>query len=121
MNNDRLTLTGLRAKGFHGVFPHERLNGQEFVVDLEIGTDAAAAAAADDLALTIHYGDLAERVTAAIGSDPVGLIETLAERIAEIVLSYPSATSATVTVHKPYAPITVPFDDVSITITRRRQ
>lgn len=120
MSGDRLTLTGLRAIGHHGVYEHERQNGQEFVVDLVIATDLAAAAASDDLDQTIHYGELAEKVTAAIGSDPVGLIETLAERIAEIVLDYPSAAAVTVTVHKPFAPITVPFDDVSVTITRGR-
>lgn len=121
MTEDRLTLTGLRATGHHGVFSHERANGQEFVVDLEIATDLAAAAASDDLTKTIHYGILSEQVTAAIESDPVDLIETLAERIAEIVLAYPSAESVTVTVHKPNAPITVPFDDVAVSITRNRQ
>ncbi len=121
MTEDHITLTGLRATGYHGVLEFERKNGQEFVVDLTIVTDLAAAAASDDLSQTIHYGDLAEEVTAAIESDPVGLIETLAERISEIVLINPSAESVTVTVHKPYAPITVPFDDVAVTITRRRQ
>ncbi|MCB1280868.1 MAG: dihydroneopterin aldolase [Salinibacterium sp.] len=120
MNEDRLTLTGLRATGHHGVFDHERRDGQEFVVDLSIATDFAAAAGTDDLANTIHYGILAEQVTAAIERDPVDLIETLAERIADVVLDYPAAASVTVTVHKPHAPITVPFDDVAVTITRSR-
>jgi dihydroneopterin aldolase len=119
-SRDRLELTGLRAFGNHGVYDHERRDGQEFVVDLSIATDFAAAAASDDLALTIHYGELAEKVTAAIERDPVDLIETLAERIALVVLDYPAAASVTVTVHKPHAPITVPFGDVAVTITRGR-
>lgn len=118
---DRLTLTGLRATGHHGVFEHERRDGQEFVVDLDIATDFAAAAGSDDLEDTLHYGVLAERVTAAIERDPVDLIETLAERIAGIVLEFPAAASVTVTVHKPHAPITVPFDDVAVIITRSRR
>lgn len=118
MSGDRLTLTGVRATGNHGVFDHERRDGQEFVVDLDIVTDFAAAAASDDLGLTIHYGVLAEQVVAAIERDPVDLIETLAERIASLVLDYPAAASVTVTVHKPHAPITVPFGDVAVTITR---
>jgi dihydroneopterin aldolase len=117
---DLLTLTGLRATGHHGVFDHERRDGQEFVVDLAIETDFAAAAASDDLANTIHYGVLAEQVVAAIERDPVDLIETLAERIAALVLEYSAAASVTVTVHKPSAPITVPFADVAVTITRSR-
>lgn len=117
---DRLTLTGLRGTGHHGVFDHERRDGQEFVVDLDIATDFAAAAGSDDLADTLHYGVLAEQVVAAIERDPVDLIETLAERIAGVVLAFPAAASVTVTVHKPHAPITVPFDDVAVTITRSR-
>ena len=75
----------------------------------------------DELDKTLHYGILAEQVVAAIERDPVDLIETLAERIASLVLEFPAADSVTVTVHKPHAPITVPFDDVSVTITRRRR
>lgn len=120
MSADRLTLTGLRGTGHHGVFDHERRDGQEFIVDLDIATDFAAAARTDDLEHTLHYGILAERVVAAIERDPVDLIETLAERIADVALAFPSAASVTVTVHKPHAPITVPFDDVAVTITRSR-
>ena len=117
---DLLTLTGLRATGHHGVFDHERRDGQEFVVDVAVTADLSTAAQSDDLDNTLHYGVLAEQVVAAIERDPVDLIETLAERIAQLVLKYPTAESVTVTVHKPGAPITVPFDDVSVTITRSR-
>jgi dihydroneopterin aldolase len=121
VSGDLLTLTGVRAIGHHGVFDHERRDGQEFLVDLAIATDFAAAAASDDLGSTIHYGVLAEQVVAAIERDPVDLIETLAERIADLVLEHPAAASVTVTVHKPHAPITVPFGDVAVTITRSRR
>lgn len=121
MTADRLTLTGLRAIGHHGVFDHERRDGQEFVIDLDVRTDLSAAARTDDLQNTLHYGVLAEQVTAAVERDPVDLIETLAERIAGIVLAHPAAETVTVTVHKPHAPIAVPFDDVAVTITRSRR
>lgn len=121
MSGDHLTLTGLRATGHHGVFDHERRDGQEFVIDVTVFADLSAAGRSDDLGKTLHYGILAEQITAAIERDPVDLIETLAERLAALVLEYPTATSVTVTVHKPHAPITVPFDDVSVTITRSRQ
>jgi dihydroneopterin aldolase len=117
---DRLALTGLRAFGHHGVFEHERTDGQEFVIDLTIWLDVRAAASADDLAETIHYGELAERVVAAVETDPVDLIETVAERVAAIALDHPSADRVEVTIHKPSAPIAVPFSDVSITISRTR-
>ena len=86
MNGDRITLTGLRAFGHHGVFDDERANGQEFVLDVTIFVDFAAAAAGDDLNATVHYGVVAEEIVAAVERDPVDLIETLAERVAAVVL-----------------------------------
>lgn len=115
---DEITLTGLRATAHHGVFDHERRDGQVFVIDVTVYLDLAAAAASDDLARTVHYGVLAEEVVAAVERNPVDLIETVAERIARVVLAHEAARVTRVTVHKPSAPITVPFDDVSVTITR---
>ncbi|MEP6481889.1 MAG: dihydroneopterin aldolase [Rhodoglobus sp.] len=115
---DEITLTGLRAFAHHGVFAHERQDGQEFIIDVSAFLDLTAAGAGDDLAQTVHYGVLAEQVVAAVESDPVDLIETVAERIAAVVLAHEAVRVARVTVHKPAAPITVPFADVSVTITR---
>ncbi|GGE91554.1 dihydroneopterin aldolase [Mycetocola zhadangensis] len=115
---DSLTLTGLRVRAHHGVYDFERENGQDFVIDLTVGIDLRRAAESDDVTTTIHYGELAERVAAAVASDPVDLIETVAERIAALVLSYPAAQDVRVTVHKPDAPIPVPFGDVAVTIVR---
>lgn len=117
---DQLTLTGVRAKGHHGVFDFERAQGQEFVVDVVIDIDAGRPSSTDDLGATVHYGVLAEQIVSDIEREPVDLIETLAERIAATVLSHPAARRTSVTVHKPGAPITVPFSDVSITIDRGR-
>ena len=118
---DRIRLSGLKATGYHGVFDHERRDGQEFTVDLVLYTDVRPAAAADDLTLTAHYGELAEQVCAIIAGDPVNLVETLAERIAAHVLAgFPVVEAVEVTVHKPHAPITVPFGDVEIQIHRER-
>jgi dihydroneopterin aldolase len=117
---DTIRLVGVRARGNHGVFEHERTDGQDFVVDVAVEVDATAAADSDDLAETVHYGVLAEQVVAEIERDPVDLIETLAERIAAAVLTHRAALATEVTVHKPQAPITVPFTDVSITIRRER-
>jgi dihydropteroate synthase len=118
--SDRITLTGLRAFAHHGVFDHERRDGQEFVIDVVAHLDLRAAAAGDELAATVHYGELAEQVVAAVETDPVDLIETVAERVAAVVLRHGAVGQTTVTVHKPQAPITVPFADVSVTIVRGR-
>jgi dihydroneopterin aldolase len=116
---DRVALRGLKARGHHGVFPKEREEGQTFVVDLVLGLDTASAAAADDLTKTVHYGVVAEEVVDVVQGEPVELIETLAQRIADCCLRHVAVREVEVTVHKPEAPITVPFDDVTITIIRR--
>lgn len=116
--HDEITLTGLRASAFHGVLEHERRTGQVFVIDVAVQLDLLPAAAGDDLTKTIHYGELAEEIVAAVESDPVDLIETVAERVAKVVLAHRAARVVRVTVHKPSAPITVPFEDVSVTISR---
>ncbi|BBC35571.1 7,8-dihydroneopterin aldolase [Streptomyces graminofaciens] len=117
---DRVALRGLRARGYHGVFQHEREEGQTFVVDLTLGLDTRPAAADDDLAKTVHYGIVAEEVVGIVEGEPVNLIETLAERIAQACLRHDGVLEVEVGVHKPNAPITVPFDDVTVTITRSR-
>jgi dihydroneopterin aldolase len=116
----RITLCGLRVRGNHGVYDHERRDGQDFVVDLAIDFDLAPAASSDDVADTIDYGVLAGGVAAIVAGEPVNLLETLTERIATSVLSDARVASVTVTVHKPQAPIPLSFDDVSVTVVRSR-
>lgn len=117
---DRLALRGLRGRGRHGVFGHERAEGQSFVVDVVLGLDTTKAAATDDLADSVDYGVLAEQVVGVIEGDPVDLIETLAQRIADRCLAEHLVDEVEVTVHKPQAPVPVPFDDVTVTIFRSR-
>lgn len=117
---DRIELVGLRAMGHHGVFAHERRNGQPFVIDVAVLLPLGAASGSDDLSRTVDYGELAERVVAAVERDPVDLIETVAERVAAVALAFPAVDSVRVTVHKPQAPISVPFDDVRVVIERSR-
>jgi len=115
---DRITLTGIRVRAHHGVFDFEREQGQEFVIDVSVAIDLAAAASGDELGRTVHYGELAVAVAEAVERDPVDLIETVAERVAAVALGFPGVEQAGVTVHKPQAPIEVPFADVAVTIVR---
>lgn len=117
---DEIAVTGIRAFGRHGVYPEERRDGQEFVADVLLFLSLAAAARSDDVADTVHYGELAEEVAAILAGDPVDLLETLASRIADTVLARDLVQRVRVTVHKPAAPIPVPFGDVSVTVTRGR-
>lgn len=117
---DAIALRGIRARGRHGVLPAERELGQEFTVDVTLFLDTAPAAAADDLTRTVDYGELATRLAAVVSGEPVDLIETLAQRLAEVCLSHERVEEVEVSVHKPAAPIPLPFDDVVVTIRRRR-
>lgn len=118
--SDRIALRGLSARGRHGWFSDERDSGQQFVVDVVLGVDTHAAAVSDDLTDTADYGALAERVVGVIAGEPVKLIETLAQRIADVCLGFVKVDDVEVTVHKPEAPVPVPFEDVTVTIRRAR-
>src|SRR5690348_1662802 len=121
LGTDRLSVLGLAVHGHHGVFPEERRDGQEFVIDLTLDVDTRGAAASDDLQQTVDYGSLVDEVRTAVENDPVDLIETLAQRIADVCLSRERVRGVQVTVHKPHAPIQATFDDVALTITRSHQ
>lgn len=117
---DRIRLTGLVARGHHGVFAHEKRDGQEFVVDLELGLDLSVAGASDDLAATVDYGALAQAVVARISGPAFDLIERLAEVVAQDALAHDRVDEVTVTVHKPQAPIEAEFGDVAVVVHRSR-
>jgi dihydroneopterin aldolase/2-amino-4-hydroxy-6-hydroxymethyldihydropteridine diphosphokinase len=117
---DWISLRGVRATGYHGVFEHERRDGQEFVVDLDVSLDLERAGASDHLADTLDYGALAAGVVERIEGEPFDLIERLATVIADDVRRDPRVEQVRVTVHKPQAPVGVPFGDVAVTVTRQR-
>lgn len=117
---DRIELRGLRVRGRHGVFDHERRDGQDFVLDLVLWTDLAPAGASDDLTDTVDYGALAEAAAAVVEGPPRSLIEAVAADVAAVVLDDPRVAAVEVVLHKPQAPIARPFDDVAVRVTRTR-
>lgn len=121
MVSDRIRLAGVRGWGFHGVHDEERRTGQEFVVDVELALDLARAGAGDSLEDTVDYGAVGGAVLARITGEPCDLIERLASLVADDVLAgHPAVDEVVVTVHKPSAPVGVPFADVAATLTRTR-
>lgn len=117
---DLIRLTGVRARGHHGVLEHERRDGQDFVVDVAMELDLAPAATTDDLARTVSYAEVAADVVAVVEGPPRDLIETVAGEIADRVLARPLVEAVEVTVHKPQAPVGVPFGDVAVQVVRER-
>lgn len=118
---DRIHLRGLTVRGNHGVFSHERRDGQDFVVDITVWIDLAAAAASDDLADTYDYGVLARRAADIVGGPARNLIETVAAEIAEDVMNDERVHAVEVVVHKPQAPIPLEFADVAVVARRSRR
>ena len=117
---DRIEIRGLRAFGRHGVYEQERRDGQVFVVDLTLQVDLGPAAASDDLADTVHYGELAQRVADAVTGTRFDLIEALAGHIADLVLDAAAVSSVTVRVAKPQAPLDVDVHEVAVVVQRFR-
>ena len=118
---DRIELRGLAVRGHHGVFDHERREGQEFVVDLTVWIDLDRAAASDDLSDTLDYGELAKRAADIVGGPPKNLIESVATDIAEDVMRDTRVHAVEVTIHKPQAPIPLEFGDIAVVARRSRR
>ena len=119
--SDLISLIGIQGLGFHGVFPKERSNGQSFIVDAFLRIDLRAAGENDDLTATVNYAEVADLILTEITGSPVSLLETLATRISNNILArFPLVNGVKIVVHKPEAPMTVVFKDVSVTIERVR-
>ncbi|MCD2147089.1 dihydroneopterin aldolase [Gordonia paraffinivorans] len=118
---DRIELRGLRVRGNHGVFDHERADGQDFFIDITLWLDLRVAAASDDLADTVDYGALAQLAADIVGGEPRNLIETVGAEIAEKIMDDERINACEVVVHKPSAPIPLAFDDVAVVTRRSRK
>ena len=118
---DRIELRGLTVRGNHGVFGHERRDGQDFVVDITVWIDLTAAAATDQLSDTYDYGVLAQRAADIVGGTARNLIETVAAEIAEDVMLDERVHAVEVVLHKPQAPIPLTFADVAVVARRSRR
>ena len=117
---DRIAIRGLTAYAHHGVYAFERRQGQTFKCDAVLELDTSPAAASDDLQRTVNYAEVAQRLYTALSTEPVDLLETLAQRLADVCLAYPLVDAVEITVHKPDADLGVPFEDVTVAIRRAR-
>jgi dihydroneopterin aldolase len=119
--SDTIFIQGLLVHAHHGVMEHEEKVGQRFMIDLELDLDLAAAGDSDKLADTASYGAIVETATRAFTKESYRLVEAAAARVAEALLAaFPNAASVRVTVHKPHAPVAAIFNDLGVSILRRR-
>ncbi|MFC5382586.1 2-amino-4-hydroxy-6-hydroxymethyldihydropteridine diphosphokinase [Aquipuribacter nitratireducens] len=115
---DRVSVTGIRGHGFHGVLAHEKRDGQEFSCDVALHVRRLRGGRTDDLADAVDYSVVARKAHEVLTGPSLDLVEAVAERIAAAVLEDRRVSVVEVTVHKPQAPVGVPFDDVTVRVVR---
>ncbi len=119
---DRITLEHMEFYGYHGCLPEERQQGQKFFIDAVLCLDLKEAGCHDDLNKTVNYAEVFTKIRDIVEGEPVGLIETVAERLTAMILrEYASIRRVEITVHKPSAPIPGNFRDVSVSIVREQE
>ncbi len=118
---DRIFIKGLSLHAYHGVMAHEAKVGQGFTIDLELDVDLSAAARSDKVKDTVSYDKVVECAVAAFLAQRFRLIEAAAGSVADAVLAgFPRVRAVAVTIHKPHAPIAANFDEVGVTLVRKR-
>lgn len=118
---DQISLVGLQFEASHGAYPEEAGRRQPFVVDVVFLADLSQAAASDRLLQTIDYAKAYHEIATIVLGTRIHLLETLATRLAERLLSWSGAEQVAVTVHKPEAPLPGPVGDVAVRVVRVRQ
>ena len=117
MTGPVVEVVGLEVWAHHGVYEHERRDGQPFLFDVRL-IGSGASEQSDRLEDAIDYGAVCDRVVELAGGGPYNLLERLAAVIADDLLERFPAERVQVTVHKPQAPVGHPFGDVRVTVTR---
>ncbi|MGL1891514.1 MAG: dihydroneopterin aldolase [Spirochaetaceae bacterium] len=118
---DKIILKNLKFYGYHGVLPEETKLGQKFIIDIELFSNLKPAGISDDLTKSTSYAEVFESVKKIVEGKPLKLIEALAEKIAETILSeYNLINSLKVKVKKPEAPVPGIYDYFAVEITRNR-
>lgn len=116
---DKISIKNLEVFANHGVFPEENKLGQKFLVTATLYTDTRSAGMRDDLTQSIHYGIVSQKITDFLQEHTYQLIETAAEQLVqELLLHTEHLQAVTLELKKPWAPVGLPLETVSVTITR---
>ena len=116
---DKIEIRGLEVFAHHGVYEEEQRLGQRFIVDAVLKLDLTAAGSGDELADTVNYGSIARQITVLLQRENYQLIERAATVTAEELLNMDEQIKeVTIRLSKPWAPIGLPLDTVSVEITR---
>ncbi|MCI8854794.1 MAG: 2-amino-4-hydroxy-6-hydroxymethyldihydropteridine diphosphokinase [Lachnospiraceae bacterium] len=117
---DEIRIKNLEVFAKHGVFPEENVLGQKFVVSAVLYTDTREAGKTDDLTRSIHYGEVSHFIRRFLEEHTWKLLETIAERLAEaLLLETKGLEKVWLEIQKPWAPIGLPLETVSVAIRRQ--
>lgn len=112
-------IENLKVFAYHGVFPEEKKNGQDFFLSAKLYLDTDAAAAEDDLEKSVNYGEVCHFLTSLMTEKTFQLIEAAADYLAQkLLLKYSLLSAVELSLSKPHAPVGLPFDNISIHISR---
>lgn len=118
---DKISIKNLEVFGNHGVYPEETKLGQKFLISAELQLNTREAGVSDDLTKSVNYGEVSHFITKFLTQHTYKLIEAAAEQLARaILLEYELVQGVTLAIHKPWAPIGLPLEDVAVEITRCR-
>ena len=116
---DKIKIRGLEIWAKHGVFPEENVLGQKFVISADLYTNTRSAGKSDDLTQSIHYGEVCQFMKTFMEEHTYQLIETVAEKLAEeLLLVFEHLQGIRLEIAKPWAPVGLPLDTVSVEISR---
>jgi dihydroneopterin aldolase len=120
MSDIQIQIKGISSFGYHGVFEHEKVNGQEFIVDLELDYEANKALSSDNLVDTVDYGEIVKAVKNLVETTRRDLIEVLANDLADMLLNFKLIKRVKVILHKPYAPVEVKVTDIAVIVEKAK-
>lgn len=119
---DKIHINGVKTYAYHGAIQEERVLGQYFITDLVLHIDLTNASQTDDLAATVHYGEVYNLVEEIVKGEPVNLIERLAGKInAALFDRYDKIVEIETTIKKPNPPIDGNYESVAITLHGKRE
>lgn len=119
MKYDEIHIENLEIFANHGVLPEETKLGQKFLLSVTMYTDTRKAGKTDSLENSVDYGEVSALATSYMQKHTCKLIEAAAEQLAEkLLLTYPNLKGVTVELKKPWAPVGLPLENVSVKITR---
>ena len=118
---DKIIIKDLKIFAYHGVHDFEKNNGQNFILDITLGTDLTLPCNTDRVSDTVSYSEVIRKVTEVFTAEKYDLIEKAAQTVCDgIFEAFPLIAECEICLKKPDAPIDADFSWVAVEIRRKR-